>query len=255
MIRALAVITVLGLALAPRAAHADVPNPPDGHYEKGRRLYDLEEYDAAIAEFKQGYLIDPSPVYLFNIAQAYRLKGDCASSEDFFKRYLKADPASTKREKIEKLVAECEPEPQDAPPDGDGTGGTALDPSAGSPIQQPPPPPPPDPGRSRRIAGLVTGVAGLALMGGGTALAIHVSGVQSELEDDCAAGCDWAEYRDRDASARTKSTWSKVLLVGGGVATIAGAALWFWGRSMTAETPVAVVPTDGGALVTTVFAF
>jgi tetratricopeptide (TPR) repeat protein len=257
----------LALALAAGTTAAQGTAAPTGtaaeHYERGRRLYDVKEYAAAIEEFKAAYLADADPIYLFNIAQAYRLSGDCTSAESYFAKFLKADPDTTQRAKIEKLIAECTPASAptgDTPPTGDtssptgtGTGNTGT---TGAPIDvpAPPPPPPPDPGRSRRIIGLITAGAGVVAVGVGTGLAIQVGGVESDLETECAAGCDWDDIRDRDSSARTKATVSTVMIVGGGIAVLGGAALYFWGRTMRPETPTyTIVPTADGAIATAAF--
>jgi tetratricopeptide (TPR) repeat protein len=239
--------------------------PPTGtaaeHYERGRRLYDVKEYAAAIEEFKAAYLIDADPIYLFNLAQAYRLSGDCKSAESYFAKFLKADPATTQRAKIEKLIAECTPAPTgDTPPTGTtdtpptGTTDTPPTGTTDTSIVVAPTAPPADPGRSRRIIGLITAGVGVAALGIGTGLAIHVGGVESDLETECVAGCDWDDIRDRDSSARTKATLSTVMIVGGGVAVLGGAALYFWGRAMRTETPTyTIVPTADGAIATAAF--
>src|SRR5688572_8951893 len=236
----------LALALAAGTTAAQGTAAPTGtaaeHYERGRRLYDVKEYAAAIEEFKAAYLADADPIYLFNIAQAYRLSGDCTSAESYFAKFLKADPDTTQRAKIEKLIAECTPASAptgDTPPTGDtssptGTGtGTGTTGTTGAPIDvpAPPPPPPPDPGRSRRIIRLITAGAGVV-----------------------AVGVDWDDIRERDSSARTRATVSTVMIVGGGIAVLGGAALYFWGRTMRPETPTyTIVPTADGAIATAAF--
>jgi hypothetical protein len=49
----------------------------------GNKHFELAEYDAAIADFKEAYRIGDAPGYLYNIAQAYRLKGDCRNAGIF----------------------------------------------------------------------------------------------------------------------------------------------------------------------------
>jgi len=238
-------VIALALAVAAGPARAQ-PAPPAGdavaHYERGRRFYDLKEYGPAIEQFKLAYLADPAPGYLFNIAQAYRLDGDCTMAEDFFKKFLKADPASDKRDKIEKLIAECVPAPEPSVAD--------PEPVTAAPVPAPIVERRVDRGRSRRIAGIVTAAAGGALLALGTGLAIHVSSVSSDLEQQCATSCDWEVVRGRDASARTQSTISTVAFVSGGAAVIAGTALYLWGRSLGHDARVGVVPTTSGAMVT-----
>jgi len=47
------------------------------HLEAGTRAYQLQDWDAAISEFKLGFNLDARAEFLYAIAQAYRMKGDC----------------------------------------------------------------------------------------------------------------------------------------------------------------------------------
>lgn len=246
MTRIAAILSLAVLAApAPVAAQPTPSGTAAEHFERGRRLYDVASYPEAIAEFKLAYTLEPDPSYLFNIAQAYRLDGDCAGAADFFKRYLKAEPTSDRRAKIATLIAECKPREQPAPPP----------PDTGAPAEPEEPLPPPDPGRSRRIIGLATAIGGGVLLAAGGALAYNVSSLESEIEDRCATECNWDEVRGLDDKARTRSTLSTVAFVTGGVAVLGGTALYLWGRHMTHEARVAIQPVAGGALATAAFAF
>ena len=49
-------------------------------------------YDEAIALYKKAYAAIPHPEILFNLGQAYRLKGDAETALDYYRRYLAAEP-------------------------------------------------------------------------------------------------------------------------------------------------------------------
>ena len=196
-------------------------------------------------------MLDADPGYLFNIAQAYRLDGDCTSAEAMFKRYLKADPASTRRAKIDKLIAECKPREATTPPPTDTTTTT----TANAAEQPPTPSATVDRGRTRRRIGLFTAAGGLVLLATGTALAINVSSIESDIEDKCNPTCNWDDVRGLDNQARTRSTLSKVAIITGGVAVIGGTALYLWGRSLRDEPRFGLVPTTEGAIATVHLAF
>ena len=245
MIRA--TVVVIALAVAGTAVAQPAPTGTAAeHFERGKRLYDVASYAEAIAEFKLAYTLEPDPSYLFNIAQAYRLDGDCVAAADFFRRFLKADPASDRRGKIDKLIAECKPRETPVAPEPTDTG---------APSEPDEPPAPPDPGKSRRIIGLATAIGGGVLLVTGGALAYNVSSLESEIEDRCATDCNWDEVRGLDSKAHTRSTLSTVAFVAGGAAILGGTALYFWGRHMTREARVAIVPTAGGAFATAAFEF
>jgi len=86
---------VAALAIAMATAAPAAAQPAGGEeqarvlYAEGRRHYDLAEWDQAIASFKEAYTAYAEPLFLFNIAQAYRQKGDCAGARTFYKSYLR----------------------------------------------------------------------------------------------------------------------------------------------------------------------
>ena len=49
-------------------------------YAEGKRYYDIGDYPRAIDTWKRAYLVANAPMLLFNIAQAYRLAGDCTEA-------------------------------------------------------------------------------------------------------------------------------------------------------------------------------
>jgi tetratricopeptide (TPR) repeat protein len=244
-----AIIAVAVALAAPAVAQPQPTGTADEHFERGRRLYDVGSYADAISEFKQAYMLDPDASYLFNIAQAYRLDGDCASAADFFKKYLKADPTSDRRAKIDKLIAECKPrEPEPAQPEPAPVTGAPAEPDE-------PPPPLPDPGRGRRRIGLVTALGGGLLLITGGVLAASASSLESKVEDACRAQCNWEDVRGLDAKAQTRSTLSTVAFITGGAAIVTGTVLYLWGRRMTREARLSIAPTPSGALATATFSF
>jgi tetratricopeptide (TPR) repeat protein len=82
------------------------------HYQKATALFNLGEWNDAAAEYKEAYKALPEPVFLYNIAQAYRLGGDLPKAAFFYNSYAHnaKDPA-TKHEaelrakKIEAQIA------------------------------------------------------------------------------------------------------------------------------------------------------
>jgi tetratricopeptide (TPR) repeat protein len=115
--RLLGLVVVMAVALpaaaAPPAtapstagATATTPDPARDHYERGLAKYNLAEFDAAIAEFKESYELSKAPRLLFNIAQAYRLKKDYASALYFYNTYLRAEPNPPNREDVDAKIDE-----------------------------------------------------------------------------------------------------------------------------------------------------
>jgi hypothetical protein len=115
-IRVAAVLVAVGLAVAltsaPWPARADEKATEQArqHYAKGKQAFDLGKWDDAIAEFEEAYKLRSDPTFLFNMAQAYRRKGDLQRALDLYKNYLIENPQTPKRDDIEKRIRALEKE-------------------------------------------------------------------------------------------------------------------------------------------------
>jgi tetratricopeptide (TPR) repeat protein len=85
------------------------------HYNRGRRLYDLNRFDEAIKEFEAAYEISDKPILLYNIAQSYRLGGRYTEAIRFYRTYLRKIPQNKpptpdliSRPDVEQKIADCE---------------------------------------------------------------------------------------------------------------------------------------------------
>jgi tetratricopeptide (TPR) repeat protein len=103
---------VVGLAAAPSPARADdeATEQARKHYLKGKQHFDLGKWDNAIAEFEEAYRLHADSSFLFNMAQAYRRKGDLQHALDLYKNYLIENPESPKRREIEGRIQTLEKE-------------------------------------------------------------------------------------------------------------------------------------------------
>ena len=112
--RALAVLAALLVAI-PLAARAqqppDVSTQAKASYELGMTAYGLGHYDRAIEAFSRAHALDPAPILLHNIAQAYWKKGDNERAVAFYRQYLEADPKAQNRSKIRARIRELEKAP------------------------------------------------------------------------------------------------------------------------------------------------
>src|SRR3954468_14256022 len=91
---------VAALAVAPATVWAEEPSPPDeippkarALADRGRAYHDAGDYGNAIIAFKEAYVLAPSPGLLFNLAQAYRLQGNCDDAALMYRRYIATGPA------------------------------------------------------------------------------------------------------------------------------------------------------------------
>jgi hypothetical protein len=167
-----------GLALAPRAARAqDAAHAKDDTtrhakelFEQGTTLFNLGQFDKAIEAWQEGYKAKPDPGFLYNIGQAYRLKGDPAKAIFFYRGYLRTSPKAPNRADVETKIAALQKEVQsETKPVGTPPAVVAAPPPASPPPAVPPPvvaaPPPgpvpvaPPPVTAPPLAGTTPGAA------------------------------------------------------------------------------------------------
>jgi tetratricopeptide (TPR) repeat protein len=94
-------------AAAPDAAQ-DLTLTARALSDQALRQYQQGEYDAAIESFMGAFALSNNPGLLFNVAQAYRLKGDCEHARDYYQRYLSAVPETPLKPSLERRLTEME---------------------------------------------------------------------------------------------------------------------------------------------------
>jgi hypothetical protein len=118
------------LAASGRALAADDAKVvAKARYETGTRLYEIREYEKALTEFKEAYVVKPDPAFLFNIGQCYRKLGKNADALEFFRQYLKkAAAGDPNRALAQSRIDEIQGESA-----GSGAPGSAAAPAGASP--------------------------------------------------------------------------------------------------------------------------
>lgn len=91
--RALPLATVLAALFIAAAAHADPlarPASPEArdHLIHGNRLYGVRSFEEAVAEYKAGALIEPAPVFDYNLGQCFRHLGRYQEAIWHYERFL-----------------------------------------------------------------------------------------------------------------------------------------------------------------------
>jgi tetratricopeptide (TPR) repeat protein len=115
----------LARAAAADPATAETPaTEPDTDarrlFAQGQVHYSLGEYEQAITAFRRAYELSKAPGLLFNVAQAYRLNGDCKQALEVYRHFTRLVPDSEYRLEadthIAALVVRCgEAVPPSAP--------------------------------------------------------------------------------------------------------------------------------------------
>lgn len=254
-------LLIVATVLDPRSVQAQ-PTTAEILYIEGDRHFALREFDQAIEKFRAAYLLDPQPLFLFNIAQAYLEKGTCDEAEQFYLQYLSANTDDqTVRATARQRVAEIDAGTSEAcrePATGPATTtGTAPEVTARRDPERMAPPP--APGRGKRTAGLIAITAGVFIAGTGGYFSSVARGAARDLEDRCTPGCDAddADIAGLDAEGKTAQRNATLLYGAGGVAVVAGAALLTWGvlDGRTSARHVALVPARSGAIAVAGWSF
>ena len=223
----------------------------------GNKHFELAEYDAAIADFKEAFRVSDAPNYLFNIAQAYRLKKDCRSASTFYKTYLRRVPDAPNAAKVRDRITEMDAcaATQPAPPPTPTEPTTPAEPTT-PPVQKelPPPPPPEHPSGSGRawmkytsFAAFGVGAVGLGL---GVKFMLDGKAANDDLKDKCSSLCTSEAALAIQQDGKDANRNAVIFGVAGGVFVAAGVVLFVMSRSGgddTEATGPAVSVTGHGA--------
>ena len=188
------------------------------HYERGLAKYNLAEFDAAIAEFKESYELSKAPRLLFNIAQAYRLKKDYESALYFYNTYLRADPNPPNLDDVDNKIDEMR-----KAIDARHKAAAVVAPK---PAPAPPAPPPVDRRPSKRalkLGGATVAAIGLAACGVGAGMLGLSASDASTLHRVAVNGMPWtmADQAKFDEGEHAQLA-GIVLLSAGGALVVAG---------------------------------
>ncbi len=102
------VALICALVLASPLASADDASSARDHYKKGTRLYELNRFAEAAAEYELAYQAKDDPALLFNIGQAYRFDGQNKKALLAYKQYLRKVPDAPNRKDVEEHIASLE---------------------------------------------------------------------------------------------------------------------------------------------------
>jgi tetratricopeptide (TPR) repeat protein len=241
------------LSLTAATARADDRVEAREHYQKGTKAFDLGLYDVAIKEYMAAYEFKDDPALLYNIAQAHRLAGHATEALRFYRRFLIKAPNNPHRDEVEQKIAELQKlvdqqnRTQSLPPESTikptnpaeaaTPAGEAAPPVAtpsAAPAEAPPvaeAPTAPAAGRTKKLAGLITAVAGVGLLGAGIACGVLAKNASDDLTNlDRSRGTyDPGKY---DAG-KLDQTLEGVFLGVGAAAVAAGAVIYVLGYRET----------------------
>jgi tetratricopeptide (TPR) repeat protein len=245
------------------AAHADnagrgrIPAKARELADRGRAYHETGEYREAVSAFKEAYVLAPSPGLLFNIAQSYRLAGNCDESAWMYRRFLDTEPIPEHRVLAERHLAsvqQC------------GSGGLRLAEPPRLDVEVPDPAPRPTAiakrvprdnarGTTLKRYGVGAAIGGGVALAGAAVLALDARDAERTVAETYRLGGKWADVADDDARGRRSAAMATVIGIGGGLAVASGMVLYAVGRHHEKARHVAVTPTAGGAQVSMSWGF
>ncbi len=210
-------------------ADTDLAREVDEHLQRGIEFYAEKQYELALVEFRAGYALDPRPDFLFAMAQAERLSGDCPTAVVYYQRFLETHPDPNQAEAARVNLRRC----NRALESGPGGRPRVPTPQALDEAEQASEPPAPihapaaalttGPGRDR--ADWYRDVAGGAMAGGSVAalgVSIGFWVAKGSAERASSESSNYFDYLDATNRASRDRTVSLVAL-GVGAALAAGA--------------------------------
>ena len=221
-------VVVLAVVAAPGTSHAEDPGAPSNEsppaapsgevqsrdaFERGQAAYARKDFGGAATLFQRAYELFPAPAFLYNMAQAERLEGDCDAALIHYRQFVATYAGPMPADMDEKLadVKRCVSEP--SPPRPSETPKERTPEAAPSVA----PRPEEEPRLPRWATWTAVGV-GAAGVVAGTVTAVMVAHRQAVVEQLCPGKVC------RDASGLDAASEGKALLVGSVAAYAVGAA-------------------------------
>lgn len=219
--------------------------------EKGNALYEAGDYDKALEAYQAAFEQTGAPGFLYNIAQTYRLQGDCVDAQNHYEQFLDAAPQTERKTQVEELIAEMQKCVQERrarllanqPESSDGGGGDSVGGATGRQQDLPPT------GKGLRTFGLITMAGGLALGGVGVVFALDAGSKSDEL--DGFSG-EWSQGETQTERAGKRSRRAAIALFASGSAAVAGGVVMYILGSRQSSEPAGTVTldiTDSGAAI------
>jgi hypothetical protein len=104
-----AVLTLAAAATLCPDAHADGATAAE-HARRAQVAFDVQNWAGAAQEYQAAYQAEQKPDYLWGLAQAQRLGGDCVAAIRSYKAFKRAEVSATQGTAAEMQITKCEAE-------------------------------------------------------------------------------------------------------------------------------------------------
>ena len=205
------------------------------HLALGNKLYNVRSFDDAVIEYKAGTLIEPAPVFDYNLGQCYRLTGKYQDAIWHYERFLaRGKPQGELLDAVNDFIAQMKSElgkkamtQQPTEPAPTGSSGAAQGVPSGTTASVSTQTSPSSPTRSGRqrvgssfpwyddITGWVLTGAGVIGLASGAGLLIN----SASLSDKANSAFDQKQYAHLHDQARSR-TWIGVAIGTAGTALL-----------------------------------
>ena len=230
------------------------PKPAaEAAYKEGQAKYLAEDYGGAIERFNAAYKIEPDPVYLFNIAQAYRQWKKCREASEYFHRYLDEAHNPPNTEDVKKFIVEMDECAKTQPAEPKPTPSPTPEPvKPVEPLPSPASPHAEGTSHPHRTLGIIVGAAGALLAINGIYFYTKVRDDEDRANGLCVDCPAWTPELDASRkSADSDGHRDEKIMIGsfiaGGAAIGVGVVLMML-SSDSKESPVTIAPTRNGAM-------
>lgn len=197
------------------------------HLERAIRLYNTRSFEEAITELKAGALLEPAPVFDYNLGQANRQLGRYEDALWHYQRFLaNGQPTGELLDAVNGFIGEMKAHLQDRartmPPNGPGEAPEATSPAPAAPVAAQSPIRPDatkiNEGRGPNWLGWGLTVGGVAAMGTGGGLLISAQ----HLNDDANGTLDAKARQNLRDRSSTRNTAGLIVGAAGIALTAAG---------------------------------
>ena len=228
----------LGVVLSSASLHAQPPSVAEqarALSNEGLEHFRQHEYEQAIASFQRSYAMSPLPALLFDMAQAYRLAGDCDSALQYYRRYGEVAPGDGNRDALDGRIRDMERCAHPAPPVELARSSVAAVVVAPLAIAAPPalvasesPALRVRRARQQEVGGLVLVGAGAAALAAAIYFTVDGAHAQATLQQQLRQNSQWQANLEQqtDARGRRDNIAAGVLFGVGGAMAAGGAILY-----------------------------
>lgn len=196
------------------------------HLARGNNLYKVRSFGEAAAEYKAGAVIEPAPIFDYNLGQCYRQLGKYEDAIWHYQQFVKTSPGTPEHNQavqdfVKQMKAELEKKAMTAPPTEAAQTTPDAPTSAAPPAEEEERTDDAPVEHERWYAdglgwGLTgVGVAGLAISGG---LFLNAS----NLRDDANATADQREQNALHDKADSRALFGTVIGIGGAGLLVSG---------------------------------